>query len=56
MTASMSRGASKPNAVGRKRLSEGLVKLGFHPVPSEAELCIIVVGPDANTFAMNFCS
>ena len=37
------------NAVERKRLSEGLVKLGFHPVPSEANFVFIVVGPDANT-------
>lgn len=35
------------NAVERKRLSEGLAKLGFHPVPSETNFVFIVVGPDA---------
>jgi histidinol-phosphate aminotransferase len=35
------------NAVERKRLSEGLAKLGFQPVPSEANFVFIVVGPDA---------
>jgi histidinol-phosphate aminotransferase len=35
------------NAVERKRLSEGLAKLGFHPIPSEANFVFIVVGPDA---------
>jgi histidinol-phosphate aminotransferase len=35
------------NATERKRLSEGLAKLGFRPVPSEANFVFIVVGPDA---------
>jgi histidinol-phosphate aminotransferase len=35
------------NAVERKRLSEGLTKLGFRPVPSEANFVFIVVGPGA---------
>jgi len=37
------------NAVERKRLSEGLAKLGFQPVPSEANFVFIVVGPEAKT-------
>jgi len=35
------------NATERKRLSEGLAKLGFKPVASEANFVFIVVGPDA---------
>jgi len=35
------------NATERKRLSEGLAKLGFRPVASEANFVFIVVGPDA---------
>jgi histidinol-phosphate aminotransferase len=35
------------NATERKRLSEGLAKLGFRPVPSEANFVFIVVGPEA---------
>src|SRR5713226_594322 len=35
------------NAAERKRLSEGLAKLGFRPVPSEANFVFIVVGPGA---------
>ena len=31
----------------RKRLSEGLAKLGFRPVPSEANFVFIEVGPEA---------
>src|SRR5467141_2342171 len=35
------------NARERKRLSEGLARLGFRPVPSEANFVFIVAGPDA---------
>ncbi len=35
------------NATERKRLSEGLAKLGFRPVPSESNFVFIVVGPGA---------
>ena len=35
------------NAAERKRLSEGLAKLGFRPVPSEANFVFMVVGPEA---------
>jgi histidinol-phosphate aminotransferase len=35
------------NAVERKRLSEGLAKLGFRPMPSEANFIFMEVGPDA---------
>jgi len=37
----------KTNATERKRLSEGLAKLGFRPVPSEANFVFMVVGPEA---------
>jgi histidinol-phosphate aminotransferase len=39
------------NAAERKRLSEGLAKLGFQPVPSEANFVFIVVGPDAKALS-----
>src|SRR5712664_3385408 len=39
------------NATERKRLSEGLAKLGFRPVPSEANFVFIVAGPDANVLS-----
>ncbi len=39
------------NATERKRLSEGLAKLGFRPVPSEANFVFIVVGPDAQALS-----
>ncbi len=35
------------NATERKRLSEGLARLGFRPVPSEANFVFMVVGPEA---------
>jgi histidinol-phosphate aminotransferase len=35
------------NAVERKRLSEGLTKLGLRPVPSESNFVFIPVGPEA---------
>jgi histidinol-phosphate aminotransferase len=35
------------NAAERKRLSEGLAKLGFRPVASEANFVFMVVGPEA---------
>src|SRR6266852_4035083 len=35
------------NATERKRLSEGLARMGFRPVPSEANFVFIVVGPEA---------
>jgi histidinol-phosphate aminotransferase len=35
------------NAAERKRLSEGLARLGFRPVPSEANFVFMVVGPEA---------
>src|SRR2546425_569518 len=39
------------NAAARKRFSEGLAKLGFRPVPSEANFVFIVVGPDAKALS-----
>ena len=39
------------NAAERKRLSEGLAKLGFRPVPSEANFVFIAVGPDAKALS-----
>jgi len=35
------------NATERKRLSEGLARMGFRPVPSEANFVFMVVGPEA---------
>src|SRR5258708_30652021 len=35
------------NAAERKRLSEGLARLGFRPVPSEANFVFMGVGPEA---------
>ena len=35
------------NSAERKRLSEGLAKQGFRPVPSEANFVFMTVGPDA---------
>ena len=39
------------NARERMRLSEGLAKLGFRPVPSEANFVFIVAGPDAQAMS-----
>src|SRR5258708_37312078 len=39
------------NAEERKRLSEGLAKLGFRPVPSEANFVFMVAGPDAKALS-----
>jgi len=39
------------NAAERKRLSEGLAKLGFRAVASEANFVFIVVGPDAKALS-----
>jgi len=39
------------NAAERKRLSDGLAKLGFQPVPSEANFVFIVVGPEAKALS-----
>jgi histidinol-phosphate aminotransferase len=39
------------NAVERKRLSEGLTKLGYRPVPSEANFVFITVGPEAQALS-----
>jgi histidinol-phosphate aminotransferase len=39
------------NAVERKRLIEGLAKLGFRPVRSEANFVFMVVGPDAKALS-----
>ena len=39
------------NATERKRLSEGLAKLGFAPVRSEANFVFIVVGPEAKSLS-----
>jgi histidinol-phosphate aminotransferase len=39
------------NARERKRLSEDLAKMGFRPVPSEANFIFIVVGPDAKALS-----
>jgi histidinol-phosphate aminotransferase len=35
------------NAIERKRLSEGLRKLGFQPVPSETNFIFLEIGPEA---------
>src|SRR5712671_4375597 len=39
------------NAAERKRLSEGLTKLGFRPVASEANFVFMVVGPEATALS-----
>ena len=39
------------NAAERRRLSEGLGKLGFRPVPSEANFVFMTVGPDAKALS-----
>ena len=39
------------NAAERKRLSEGLAKLGYRPVPSESNFVFMVVGPDAKALS-----
>src|SRR6266404_2781633 len=39
------------NARERKRLSEDLAKMGFRPVPSEANFIFIVVGPDTKALS-----
>src|SRR6266850_908250 len=39
------------NARERKRLSEGLARLGFRPVPSEANFVFIVVSPEAQALS-----
>jgi histidinol-phosphate aminotransferase len=39
------------NATERKRLSEGLAKMGFRPVPSEANFVFIAVGPEAKALS-----
>src|SRR5438445_3322015 len=39
------------NSVERKRLSEGLSKLGFRPVRSEANFVFMTVGPDAKALS-----
>ncbi len=39
------------NAVERKRLSEGLAKLGLRPVPSEANFVFMEVGPEAKAIS-----
>jgi histidinol-phosphate aminotransferase len=39
------------NTRERKRLSEGLAKLGFRPVPSEANFVFIVAGPEAQAMS-----
>jgi histidinol-phosphate aminotransferase len=39
------------NATERKRLSEGLARLGFRPVPSEANFVFMVVGPEAKALS-----
>ncbi len=39
------------NEAERKRLSEGLAKLGFRPAPSEANFVFIVMGPDAKALS-----
>jgi histidinol-phosphate aminotransferase len=39
------------NARERKRLSEGLAKMGFRPVPSEANFVFMVVGPEAQALS-----
>jgi len=39
------------NAVERKRLTEGLAKLGYRPVPSESNFVFLVAGPDAQALS-----
>jgi len=39
------------NAAERKRLSEGLTKLGFRPVASEANFVFMAVGPEAKALS-----
>src|SRR5260370_40099524 len=39
------------NATERKRLNEGLARLGFRPVPSEANFVFMVVGPGAKALS-----
>src|SRR6266404_1718360 len=39
------------NAEERKRLSDGLAKMGFRPVPSEANFVFMVVGPEAQALS-----
>jgi histidinol-phosphate aminotransferase len=39
------------NAAERKRLSEGLTKLGFRPVASEANFVFMTVGPEAKALS-----
>jgi histidinol-phosphate aminotransferase len=39
------------NAAERKRLTEGLAKLGYRPVPSESNFVFLVVGPDAKALS-----
>jgi histidinol-phosphate aminotransferase len=39
------------NATERKRLTEGLAKLGYQPVASEANFVFIVVGPEAKALS-----
>ncbi len=39
------------NAVERKRLTEGLAKLGYRPVASEANFVFITVGPEAQALS-----
>ncbi len=39
------------NAVERKRLTEGLAKLGYQPVASEANFVFITVGPEAKALS-----
>jgi histidinol-phosphate aminotransferase len=39
------------NARERKRLTEGLARLGFRPVPSEANFVFMVAGPDAQAMS-----
>src|SRR5260370_22191112 len=39
------------NAMERKRLSEGLAKLRFRPVASEANFVFMVVGPEAKALS-----
>src|SRR2546430_5351864 len=39
------------NARERKRLSEDLAKMGFRPVPSEANFIFIVVGSEAQALS-----
>src|SRR6202165_5380627 len=39
------------NAAERKRLNEDLAKMGFRPVPSEANFVFMVVGPEAQALS-----